>query len=314
MKFGFYLPTHGPLAKREPLLSIARHAESLGFDSMVAGDHVIAPIEPESQYPYSVGSDVPWDSSGEHLEMIAELAFLAAVTEKASLVTSVMIVPHRNPVVTAKMLSTVDVLSGGRLVVGVGVGWLEEEFEALDAKPFRERGKVTDECLRIFKALWTEETPSFSGDYYSFEPLQFAPKPIQEPGPPIWVGGQSRAAIRRVVRYGDAWHPVGANPASPLEPDTLVTEIEYMGSFCEKVGRNMSEITIAMKAPVYDREVTTGGGRRRFSGEPDQIIEDVNTYAEVGVSHLILDTRSSDLNKFLEKMDWLAEEVISKAR
>ena len=314
MEFGFYLPTHGPLAKRDPILEIASHAENIGFDSMVAGDHVIAPINLESQYPYSVGSEVPWDSSGEHLEMITELAFLAGITSKAKLVTSVMIVPHRNPVLTAKMLSTIDVLSGGRLVVGVGVGWLEEEFESLDTPPFNRRGKVTDEYISIFKELWSEEEPSYDGEFYSFKRLQFSPKPIQKPGPPIWVGGQSRAAIRRVVKMADAWHPVGANPASPLEPSEMAVEIDYMDSYCEKIGRNRSEISIVLKAPVYDKENSFGGNRRRFSGNPEQIVADIKEYENLGVSHIVLDTRSADLNKSLEKMDWLSEEVMSSFR
>ena len=314
MQFGFYLPTHGPMATREPLLKIASHGEALVFDSMVAGDHVIAPIDPKSQYPYSVTSEVPWDEDGEHLEMISELAFLAGVTENTSLVTSVLIVPHRNPVLTAKMLSTVDVLSGGRLIVGVGVGWLEEEFQALDTPPFNRRGKVTDEYIRIFKVLWNEQNPSFEGSYYNFPSLQFAPKPLQNGGPPIWVGGQSMAAIRRVVKLGDAWHPVGANPASPLEPEELATEVDYMHSMCERYDRDPSELSITMKAPIYDVEVVGDGGRRRFSGAPDQIIEDIIEYENTGVSHIILDTRSSGLQQFIEKMDWLSGEVIENFR
>ena len=314
MKFGFYLPTHGPLAQRDPILRIASHAEEIGFDSMVAGDHVIAPINPESQYPYSVGSEVPWDSSGEHLEMLTELAFLAGVTSKAKLVTSVMIVPHRNPVLTAKMLSTIDVLSEGRLVVGVGVGWLEEEFESLNTPPFNRRGKVTDEYISIFKELWSSDEPSYQGEFYSFKPLQFAPKPLQKPGPPIWVGGQSRAAIRRVVKMADAWHQVGANPASPLEPSELRVEIDYMDEYCHKTGRDRSEISIVLKAPVYDKENSFGGNRRRFSGNPEQIVSDIKEYEKLGVSHIVLDTRSSDLNASLEKMDWLSEAVISPCR
>jgi probable F420-dependent oxidoreductase len=314
MKFGFYLPTFGALAKRDPLLEIAHYAEELAYDSMVVSDHVVAPINPKSQYPYSVGPDVPWGSTGEHLELITELAFLSAATEKIKLVSSVMIIPHRNPVLTAKMLSTVDVLSNGRLIVGVGVGWLEEEFLALDTRPFRERGKVSDEYLSIFKTLWTEETPSYAGEYYQFAPLQFAPKPIQKPGPPIWVGGQSKAAIRRAVNFGDAWHPVGANPASPLEPETLKKDLEYMKTYSDSVGRDYSEMTVAMKAPVYDKEFETGGERRRFSGTPGQIMSDVEEYANLGVSHLILDTRSSHLSQFMDKMNWLMEQVISPLR
>jgi probable F420-dependent oxidoreductase len=314
MEFGFYLPTHGPLATRQNLLKISEHAEKLGFDSMVAGDHVIAPINPTSQYPYSVGSEVPWDSSGEHLEMITELAFLAAVTQHIKLVTSVMIVPHRNPILTAKMLSTLDVLSEGRLVVGIGVGWLKEEFDALKTPPFNKRGKATDEYIEIFKTLWSEQEPSYKGEFYSFEPIQFAPKPIQIPGPDIWVGGQSRAAIRRAAKLGNAWHPVGANPASPLEPEEISEEIDYLKTYCESLKRDPSEVIVVLKAPIYDKENNYGGKRRRFSGSPDQICDDIQEYQNLGVSHLVLDTRSNDLSASIEKMDWLHEEVIIKSK
>ena len=128
------------------------------------------------------------------------------------------------------------------------------------------------------------------------------------------MGGQSRAAIRRVVRLGNAWHPVGANPASPLEPKELAIEVDYMHSVCERYERDPSELSIAIKAPIYDVEVVGDGGRRRFSGDSDQIIEDIIEYENTGVNHIILDTRSSNLQQFIEKMDWLSEEVIENFR
>ena len=311
MNFGFYLPSHGPTARRGPLIEIAQAGERLGYYSMVVGDHIMAPRVMKSSYPYSLGSEVPWDEGGEHLEQLTELTFLAAVTERIRLVPSVMIVPYRNPLLAAKILATMDVLSEGRLIVGVGVGWMEEEFEALDTPPFAERGAVTAEYLEAFKELWTSDNPTYDGKYVKLSNIEFSPKPVQKPHPPIWVGGQSRLAIRRAVEHGNAWHPVGATPATPLEPEKLAADIEYMRRHAERIGRDPSEVGVAMKAPLYDTERASEGDRRRFSGEPEQIAADIQTYGDLGVDNLIFDVRGSDLGRILERMAWLSEEVMS---
>ena len=313
MQFGFYLPSHGPTAQPKPLIQIAQRGDRLGFHCMVVGDHIMTPQVLSSSYPYSIGNEVPWNEDGEHLEQLTELAFLAGVTERIRLVPSVMIVPYRNPLLAAKILATMDVLSEGRLIVGVGVGWLEEEFVALDAPSFAERGAVTNEYLQVFKELWTSDNPKFEGKYYSLSDIKFYPKPVQTPHPPIWVGGQSRPAMRRAAEFGDAWHPVGATPAAPLEPEELASNLRYLRSHAEKIGRDPSEIEVAMKAPLYDTEVTSGTSRRRFSGAPEQILEDVQLYAGLGVNHLIFDIRSSDLSHTLERMAWLAEEIVARS-
>ena len=219
MKFGFYLPNHGPTAQPEPLATIARRGADLGFYCMVAGAHILVPKEIESPYPYTVGGEFPGGDRGEYFEQLTLLTYLAGVTTRIRLVPSVMIVPYRPPLLAAKILATLDVLSRGRLILGVGVGWMEEEFEALGAPPFAERGAATNEYLLAFKELWTSDSPSFAGKYCQFSDVQFLPKPVQKPHPPIWVGGQSRAAIRRAAELGNGWHPVGAIPAVPLEPE-----------------------------------------------------------------------------------------------
>ncbi len=162
MRFGFYLPNSGPTAHPDALAEISSRGDQLGFHCMVAPDHVIEPTKIESPYPYTVGGEFGGGtrSGGEWPEKLTTLAFLAGVTQRIRLVTSVMIVPYRNPILTAKMLATIDVLSKGRLTVGVGVGWMEEEFEALDAPPFAQRGAVTNAYLRAFKELWTSDRPS----------------------------------------------------------------------------------------------------------------------------------------------------------
>ena len=308
MQFGFYLPNEGPTARPDPLIALARRGDELGFHFMVTGDHILVPREISSPYPYTKGGEFPWSDSGEHLEQLTSLAFLAAVTERIRLVPSVMIVPYRNPLLAAKMLATLDVLSKGRLTLGVGVGWMEEEFIALDTPPFAERGAVTDEYITAFRELWTSDDPRFEGRYCRFSDIEFLPKPVQQPLP-IWVGGQSRRAIRRAAQLGDGWHPVGAIPAATLEPEELAEDVAGLRRHAERAGREPSAIDVAIKAPLYDPGA--GGDRRRFSGEPSQILADIETYRAVGATHLTFDARGADLGQSLERLSWLAEEVVA---
>ncbi|MDO8476620.1 MAG: TIGR03619 family F420-dependent LLM class oxidoreductase [Candidatus Rokubacteria bacterium] len=212
MRYGFYLPTRGQTATPEALETLVQRAEALGFSSVMIADHVVFPVAINSKYPYTVTGAFP--DQGDALEQLSLMAFIAGKTRTLRLVSSVMIVPHRNPVVTAKTLATIDVLSHGRVTVGVGVGWLREEFRALGAPDFDRRGAVSDEYIRIMKTLWTECPASFTGRFYRFEAVQCLPAPVQKPHPPIWVGGHSPAALRRVARLGDGWHPVGPIPPS----------------------------------------------------------------------------------------------------
>ena len=224
MRYGFYLPTRGRTATPEDLEILVRRGEALGFASVMIADHIVFPSVVTSKYPYTVSGVFPGE--GDALEQLALMAFIAGKTERLRLVTSVMILPYRNPVATAKTLATIDVLSRGRVTVGVGVGWLREEFEALGAADFDRRGAVSDEYLRIFKALWTESPVSFAGEFYRFDDVRCLPEPVQKPHPPIWIGGHSKAALRRVARLGDGWHPVGANPAVPLTPADLRRDLD----------------------------------------------------------------------------------------
>jgi probable F420-dependent oxidoreductase len=304
MRYGFYLPTRGATATPEALETLVGRGEALGFASVMIADHVVFPVTIDSKYPYTVTGAFP--GSGDTLEQLALMAFIAGKTRTLRLVSSVMILPHRNPVVTAKTLATIDVLSNGRVTVGVGVGWLREEFQALGAPDFDRRGAVSDEYLRIFKALWTQSPASFEGEFYRFDAIRCLPAPVQKPHPPIWVGGHSPAALRRVARHGDGWHPVGANPAVPLRPAELRASLDELYRLTEKEGRDPRALTISFKAPVYD--VTqgldaSGTERRPFSGSPAQIADDVATYARLGVSELIFDFRSDSLSESLARME-----------
>jgi probable F420-dependent oxidoreductase len=233
------------------------------------------------------------------------MTFVAAKTTRLRLVTSVMIVPYRNPVLTAKALATIDVLSKGRVTLGVGVGWMREEFEALGAPEFERRGAVTDEYIRIFKTLWTQSPASFSGEFYRFEALHCRPQPVQKPHPPIWIGGHSKAALRRAARLGDGWHPVGANAAVPLPPSELRQLLDELYRLTEAEGRDPKSVTISYKAPVYDlsQRQLPGGERRPFSGGPAQIAEDIAAFARLGVSEIVFDFRSESLAESLERME-----------
>ena len=313
MEYGFYLPSGGPAAQPDALAGIARLGDKLGFFCMVMPDHIVQPWHVESRYPYSVTGDIQQahqTASDERLEQVTTLAYLAGITERIKLVTSVMIIPYRNPILTAKMLATLDMLSKGRLILGAGVGWMEEEFELLDTPPFSERGAVTDEYLRAFIELWTKDEPKFEGKYVSFSDITFLPKPVQKPYPPIWIGGQSKPAIRRAAEIGDCWHPVGAIPAAPLEPEELAENLVLLRRYAEKAGRDPSQIQVSVKAPLYDA-ADSSGPRRRFSGSADEVRQDVQTYADVGVTHLIFDFRAEDGPKTEERMARFSEEVMA---
>jgi alkanesulfonate monooxygenase SsuD/methylene tetrahydromethanopterin reductase-like flavin-dependent oxidoreductase (luciferase family) len=197
------------------------------------------------------------------------------------------------------------------VTVGVGVGWLKEEFEALDAPDFDRRGSVSDECLKIFKLLWTTSPASFTGEFYRFADVQCLPPPAQKPHPPLWIGGHSRAALRRVARYGDGWHPVGANPAVPLRPAELQASLKELATLTEAEGRDPRALTISFKAPVYDADRPVAGGpdRRPFTGSAEQIREDVETYGRLGVSELIFDFRSEHLGDSVERMERFAKHL-----
>jgi probable F420-dependent oxidoreductase len=304
MRYGFYLPTRGRAATPEALQTLVQRGEALGFHSVVIADHVVFPVRIASKYPYTVSGVFP--GAGDTLEQLTLATFVAAHTQRLRLVTSVMILPHRHPVLAAKMLATLDVLSCGRLTVGVGVGWLREEFEALGAPDFDRRGAASDEILTIFKTLWKGTPESFAGQFFRFEELRCLPAPVQKPHPPIWIGGHSRAALRRVARHGDGWHPVGANPASMLGPAELRERLTELWRLTEAEGRDPAALTIAYKAPLYDVDVGDGA-RRPFSGSDAQVGEDIASYAALGVHELIFDFRGDDVARSVERMERFAE-------
>ena len=302
MRFGFYLPTRGRTAEPHAIEAMVAHGEALGFSSVVVADHLVFPVTIHSRYPYTVSGAFP--GQGDALDQLSLMAFVAGKSRRLRLISSVMILPHRNPVVTAKMLATIDVLSGGRVTVGVGVGWLREEFQALGAPDFDRRGAVSDEYLRIFKTLWTQDPASFRGEFCSFEALRCLPHPTQKPHPPIWVGGHSKVALRRVARLGDGWHPVGATPAVPLRPPEMRASLDELRRLADAERRDFAALTISFKAPLYDpgQGVDGGADRRPFTGSTQAIADDIGIYAGLGVSELIFDFRAETLTESLDRM------------
>src|SRR6266481_7680705 len=199
MKFGVWIPTCRHLATVENIRHSAVRAEQLGYDSVWVSDHVVVPQANIVNFGETI------------FDPLVTLGVLAGATSRVQLGTTVLIVPYRNAVVTAKMVSSLDALSGGRVVLGVGAGWVAAESAMLGV-PFAERGPMTDEHLEAMRELWTSPAPSFAGKYTQFSDLTFEPKPVQKPHPPIWVGGHSRAALRRTAQFGAAWHPINRSP------------------------------------------------------------------------------------------------------
>jgi probable F420-dependent oxidoreductase len=309
MRYGFYLPTRGPTATRDGILALAREGERLGLHSAMIADHIVFPVESQSPYPYTVDGKHP--SVGDALENFSILGVVAGATERLRLVTSVLVLPYRNPVLTAKIVASLDVLSGGRVTLGVGTGWLREEFEALGSPDFARRGAVTDEWITIFKQLWSQSPASFDGRFYRYADIRCEPFPVQTPHPPIWVGGHSPAALRRTARHGDGWHPVGGVAASPLPPEEMRAHLETLKRLTAAEGRDFSALTISYKAALYDSGVPLpDGSRRPFSGGPQEIAEDIHTFAGIGVHELIFDFRGQSIAESVERLQRFATEVM----
>ena len=312
MHFGWVIHNRSETGKREVMVRLAQRADRLNFDSIWVTDHIVVPTKVKSRYPYSATGAFPIQPQEDYLEPLTVLTYLAACTERVGLGVSVMILPHRNPILAAKMLSTLDVLSNGRVIAGVGVGWLEEEFQALGLPPFRERGAYSDECIRIFKELWTKEDPVFEGRYHRFRDIKFAPKPLQKPHPPIWVGGQTRRALERAGTLGDAWHPLGLRPPVNLEPDELREAMKVVHEAAAKARRDPKSVGVAFRGPLNLGKSDEPAGRRLLTGSPAQVVDDIRRYRDVGVQHMVFDVLSSDARLIEETIERFAGEVRPK--
>ncbi len=315
MRFGLMIMARGPGGTGPGLAAMARAAEAGGLNLLGFNDHVVVPGGISSIYPYTKDGAWPGAAVGECLEMVTAASFIAAATETIGLLTSVMVLPHRPAMLAAKMLATVDVLSGGRLIVGAGSGWMQEEFEALGLPYFDQRGVVTDEYIQAFKSLWTEDAPAMAGRYVSFDNVVFEPKPLQKPHPPIWIGGESGPAIRRAARLGDGWYPSNHNPANLLDnPSRYAHGAIQLDVAAEKAGRDPGDIHRAYLAfrPV-NLKLREGGQRHALTGSPEAIRDDIGQFAELGVETMVFFVAGAELNEILDGIASLTGDILPKS-
>ena len=297
MKYGVILPNVGPLAHIESLARIAQHAEGLGYDGVFLSDHIAIPGNLRSAYPYRSDGKFPLTAADRILEPVTTLAYLAAVTTHLHLGFSVLVLPYRHPVLNAKMLGTLDVISNGRLIVGAGVGWMAEEFDALDAK-FDARGGVTDEHIEMLKAFWTNPAPDFNGEHYSVAGLSMAPMPVSQPHPPIWTGGISLPALRRAANLADGWHGVRQSPQDVSRVARRIGELRAPR------GTSMEGFTISLRAGLdVTGNAFTGASRTPLRGSADQVAGDVAEYAQAGLDYLVVEPRAATPEQMIDQLE-----------
>jgi probable F420-dependent oxidoreductase len=310
ISLGFQVATSGPLAGRNRIIETVTLMERLGYASAIVTDHVAIPYAIRSAAPYGGRGRAALVATCDYFEPLATLAFIAGQTKRIRIGTSVLVLPYRNPVLAAKMLATIDVLSLGRLFVGVGLGWLAEEFAALQALPFADRGRVADEWLEIFRLLWTEPRTSFSGQFYEFHEIGCFPKPLQRPFPPILVGGNSPAAIRRAAQFAQGWQPFR------LPPHTLRKRLDLLRNELRARGRDAAKFDVSLRYGA--RVVGPRGDRIRrpaeapaqvFVGTATEVAESLKPLIEIGPASLIFDCRTGSWEEVVETITRLAEEV-----
>ena len=286
MKFGIIFANAGPRARAEDAVAMARDAEAAGFESIWTVEHVVVPAGYESEYPYSADGRMPGGEDVDIPDPLVWLSWVGAVTTTLKLATGILILPQRNPVVLAKELATLDLLSGGRVMLGVGVGWLREEFDAIGV-PFEERAARTDEYVEALRVLWRDSEPTFRGRFVDFERAKSHPKPAQADGVPIVVGGHTKAAARRAGRLGDGFFPGRATT------DDLVPLLDEMRRAAKDAGRDPDLI-----------EVTAGGAMD---------LDGVKQFAEMGVERIVVPPFGWDAEALKTFFGQFHDNVISKS-
>ena len=315
MQIGFNLPVSGPMASAEVMANIAQLGEALGFDYLTLTDHVALPDTSTPGYPYSTTGEFYTPDPGHRVEQLTTAAWIAAKTSKIRIVLAVMVVPHRPAVVASKMLATIDVLSGGRLVVGIGAGWLKVELDAVSTTPFAERGAVTDEYMDAMRAIWTQDKPVFHGKYVHIDGLLTDPKPLQKPYPPIWVGGESGPSMRRAARIGDAWYPIGSNNAHLLDTlPRLTAGIARIREMTAAAGRDPAAMGVVYRVKRHGQPApaATDGNRKLFTGSVANTIEDIAAVRDIGVTAIDFDFEGRDAEKSAADMKKFHDEVLSR--
>jgi probable F420-dependent oxidoreductase len=290
MKIGVCLPNYGPATAPGAIKRAALAAEALGYDSLWATDHVLVPEKHGATF-------------GQVIEALITLGYLAGITERITLATSILVLPQRDPILAAKQVAAIDQLADGRLILGVGVGWMEEEFAYLRTN-FRQRGRLMDEWLAIMKTLWREERPSFQGEWIEFAETMFEPKPVQPGGPPIHVGGGSEAALRRAAQF-DGWHPTGMG----LEPFAAGVQ-----KLRELAGERADQMSVSLRAVISldENEPEDDGRRARITGSAAAVNDKIHAYEAAGMDHLVCYFRHENESELMAQMERFAAEVMGK--
>lgn len=306
-QFGLDVGIYGPLAQPDTVMTLAQFAEQAGFGSIWLADHIAFPTQFSSRYPFSVTGEFPAPTDDPLLEPIAAMGVLAGATKRIRIGTAVLIIPYRNPIVTARQLITIDQFSGGRVILGAGVGWLKEEFEALHTADFALRGRVTDEYLDIFKAMAAGGPVGYEGETYRFDPVHSVPGSVQRPHPPILIGGVSNPALRRVVRHG-GWL------ATALEPRQVPERLATLRRFAEEAGRDYGALELVYKLFISPGAPVKGvyGNRQPGSGSQAQIVDDLKAILDAGFESVIIRYRGDSAAEQTEQMERFAGDILPK--
>jgi len=284
MRLGFALPQVGSAVGPESLVTVAKRAEDLGFDSLWVLDRILWPVNPQLPYPIGDGSlPVKYKSV---LDPLDTLTFAAAHTRRIAVGTSVLNLPWYNPVLLARRLTTLDILSAGRLRVGFGIGWSPDEYEAAGAT-WEERGKRADESIKALKQIWTTDPVEFQGKYYRIPKSFIGPKPVQKPHPPIYMAAYAPSALKRVATEANGWFPVGI-PLSGVGP-----MFEGIKGMAKDIGRDPSALELIVGAAVEIHDTPIQKDRVDFTGSLEQIAEDMTTAQKVGAAEIVISAQLS---------------------
>ncbi|HEX6799639.1 MAG TPA: LLM class F420-dependent oxidoreductase [Ktedonobacterales bacterium] len=310
MELGVFLPISGRAAGPETLRGAAQSAEAQGFDAVWSADRVVTPWTIQTEYPYAEGGGFIVPPEKPFLDSLTCLAFLAGCTERIRLGISVLVLPYRHPLYWARVAVSIERLSRGRLTMGVGVGWMREEFAALGVS-FDDRGRMTDEQLELLGKLWTEEHVTFEGRFYPVRDLAFTPKPMQQPRIPIWVGGEGKAAQRRAARYGDAWFPYFVT----ITPDELHAGYDNVRRLAAEYGRAPDAVRFACCRPIEVTREPVPQDDAHLRGTPEQLVEALRRYRDaIGVEHLALQFMVPRYPDRMEQIARFAAEVLPHVR
>ena len=303
MRLGFNLPQIGPAAGPEAIVRVAQRAEELGYDSVWVTERLLYPIEPQTPYMATPDGSLP-EAYKTVLDPLEALTFVAGQTSRVALGTSILDMPYYNPVMLARRLTTLDVLSGGRLRLGLGLGWSKDEFDAVGAS-MKARGRRADEFISVLKAIWTTDPVEFQGEFYQIPKSVILPKPVQKPHPPIYLAAFNPAGLKRTATMANGWLPAG------LPPDAMKQMIAGLSDMAQQAGRDPNELEVVVRANILVTDEGLGEDRWIFTGSSEQIKSDIAATREVGVAEIHFDPSVSpdgvSVDGFLSRMEQMRE-------